>query len=717
MSIRAKILGLVLLLTAAAVSVLVVVLPARHLESIRADQLDKALGYGRQLSRQLEGVVAFDDPETAREVLDGLSRDDEVAAAGVYHQDGRLIQARGEVELEQLSADPARIAVRRNADGLLVVAPIRAREGARGWLVLRLSGERQHAARSQVLRVTALTLGLALALAVAGAFVLAGPIVRRVQAMTRAAEAVAAGDLAADPPKDSDRDELGRLGRAFGHMLAQLRALIDERAEAARTEKERLDKLVDQRTAELAQRQRENQLVLENVSQGVLIAHPDGTLGPEHSHAMVRWFGEVPLGAPFWRYLAAADDDLSFAFELGWDMVKDGFLPTDICLDQLPKTISRDDRSYRLRVTPIAGDAAGRFLLLVEDATDEMARKRAEAESRELTAALGYVSKDRDGFLDFVHEATALVRGITASTSCDPQLKRALHTLKGSAAMFGLDGISATCHELEDRIAETGEPLSRADKVLLETAWGRLGLLTGILDEHASGRIEVERREIGGLIRAIERGDSAARLIARAHGIEMESAQRRLERIATQTRALAAKSGRDGVSVVVDAGPVKIDGEALKGFWTAFPHVVRNAFSHGLEPPEEREAMGKSPSGFIKLSAKLVGDSLLVEASDDGRGIDWERVAKAAAQKGLPHETPADLLNALFADGLSTKASADTMSGRGEGMAAVRAAVEQIGGRVAVQTRASHGTTFEFWFPSQLAAADVGTLFPPAPPS
>ena len=106
MSIRAKILGLVLLLTACAVTVLVVVLPAKHLESIREDQLDKALAHSRQSSRQLEGVVAFDDAETAREVLDGLAKDSEVAAAGVYHQDGRLIQARGEVELDAAFPPP-----------------------------------------------------------------------------------------------------------------------------------------------------------------------------------------------------------------------------------------------------------------------------------------------------------------------------------------------------------------------------------------------------------------------------------------------------------------------------------------------------------------------------------------------------------------------------------------------------------------------------------
>jgi two-component system chemotaxis sensor kinase CheA len=166
--------------------------------------------------------------------------------------------------------------------------------------------------------------------------------------------------------------------------------------------------------------------------------------------------------------------------------------------------------------------------------------------------------------------------------------------------------------------------------------------------------------------------------------------------------------------VRVQDGNLRLDG-ALRQFWTAFSHVVRNAFSHGFEPSEERVALGKPQTPALTISTALSADRFVVEVSDDGRGIDWERVAKVAASRGLETDTEHQRLAALFASGFSTRETADAMSGRGEGMSAVKEAVDALGGEIASHSEQGLGTTFRFTFASRLAdmAERLSTRPPP----
>jgi chemotaxis protein histidine kinase CheA len=125
-------------------------------------------------------------------------------------------------------------------------------------------------------------------------------------------------------------------------------------------------------------------------------------------------------------------------------------------------------------------------------------------------------------------------------------------------------------------------------------------------------------------------------------------------------------------------------------------HVLRNCIDHGLETPEERLALGKAVPAKVSLSTRLDGDRFIVEMSDDGRGIDWQAVAEKAHALGHPASTPGELTEALFLDGLSTRAEASEHSGRGVGLGAVRQACERLGGRVEVQSQPGAGTTFRF---------------------
>jgi two-component system chemotaxis sensor kinase CheA len=139
-------------------------------------------------------------------------------------------------------------------------------------------------------------------------------------------------------------------------------------------------------------------------------------------------------------------------------------------------------------------------------------------------------------------------------------------------------------------------------------------------------------------------------------------------------------------------------------------HLVRNAFSHGVESPEERRAAHKPEEAAIFLRASAVGDSVLIQVGDNGRGIDPQAVARKAAAQGIPVPDNLDhsaLLKILCATGFSTRDDADMAAGRGVGMAVVWDTVRELGGSISLETELGRGTQFTLRLPLTLAIAET----------
>jgi two-component system chemotaxis sensor kinase CheA len=140
-------------------------------------------------------------------------------------------------------------------------------------------------------------------------------------------------------------------------------------------------------------------------------------------------------------------------------------------------------------------------------------------------------------------------------------------------------------------------------------------------------------------------------------------------------------------------------------------HLVRNAISHAIEPSDQRAAAGKPPEGTIRLSATTAGESVVLEITDDGSGIDVHAVAERARARGMSVPDGSidarALLDIICAPGFSTRDEADRGSGRGVGMSVVRRTVEELGGTLGVQTEAGRGTTFQITLPLTLAITDA----------
>src|SRR5437867_3221150 len=130
-------------------------------------------------------------------------------------------------------------------------------------------------------------------------------------------------------------------------------------------------------------------------------------------------------------------------------------------------------------------------------------------------------------------------------------------------------------------------------------------------------------------------------------------------------------------------------------------HIIRNALDHGIESPQERAAARKDAKGRITLTAYQQGNSVVIDVSDDGRGIDPEKIRSAAAQKGLA--VTGDPYELLFVPGFSTASEVSEISGRGVGLDVVKKNIQDLKGSIDVISEVGKGTTFRIMLPITLA--------------
>jgi len=172
---------------------------------------------------------------------------------------------------------------------------------------------------------------------------------------------------------------------------------------------------------------------------------------------------------------------------------------------------------------------------------------------------------------------------------------------------------------------------------------------------------------------------------------------------------LSAKLGKR-VELAISGETTEIDKTVLEKIGDPLVHLVRNSLDHGLEPPDERAAAGKSETGTIRLEAYHQGGDVVVRVEDDGRGIDRDKVLRRAREVGLvrPEEEPSDdvVRNLIFAPGFSTAVAVTDISGRGVGMDVVREGVRSLGGDVSVASTHGRGTCVSLRLPLTLAIID-----------
>jgi two-component system chemotaxis sensor kinase CheA len=208
-----------------------------------------------------------------------------------------------------------------------------------------------------------------------------------------------------------------------------------------------------------------------------------------------------------------------------------------------------------------------------------------------------------------------------------------------------------------------------------------------------------------------EAGSNIARITgelqATVMSIRMLPAKAVFQKFPRLVRDLARSLGKE-VRLVIEGEGTELDKTILEQIGDPLIHVIRNAVDHGLERPEERLKNGKAPCGELKLRASHAAGGVVIEISDDGRGLDAEGLKRKAIERGLVTVEAAAAMSEdaayqlIFLPGLSTAEKVTDVSGRGVGMDVVRSNVQSLQGTVQLHSRRGHGTTLFMKLPASL---------------
>jgi HAMP domain-containing protein/HPt (histidine-containing phosphotransfer) domain-containing protein len=691
LTIYHKLIALIVALMVAVVGSLALYLSSQQIDMLTAELRTKAATYGSVMASQTTSAIAFSDRETAREVLQSIDADGDVASVALHDAAGAALYTRGTGTAGIIGATAAAVPrVIDTASRIVAINPV----------VIELSTDSLRAARSHVRRIALMTGLAALAAGVIAAWLIARQLALRLRAIANIASAVAGGDLTQQPIDDPRRDEIGTLATAFNAMLAQLKQLIAHIQELARKERDRLENLVAQRTAQLDQRTAEMQLVFDQVDQGLLMVDLDGTLATERSAAVERLLGPAPASGLLHDYVRGFAPDSAAWFALQWEALREDVLPPELCLAQLPSRFEIANRHLELAYKLTDTNGQLRVLVVISDVTAQVGRQRAERDERETSFLLSRMLRGRVGFLAFHAEAAQYVAAITDGPRDDAAFRRTVHTLKGISALEGIDSIAEQCHALETAMADGDELATQAAAHAIGDRWELVTHKIAPLIAAASTRLELVPGDLDRIETALRRGAPVDELLAIIDSWRHERIEPRLQRFADDAQLLAARLGKGPIEVTVEVDDdLRLPAERWAGFWNAFVHAIRNAIDHGIETPDERSAAGKPALAQLTLRAARRGDEIAIDIEDGGRGIDWARVTELACARGLPYASQADLVDALFHDGFTTRDTANEISGRGIGLSALQHACIATGGRATITSRDGAGTTLGFRWP------------------
>jgi two-component system chemotaxis sensor kinase CheA len=256
------------------------------------------------------------------------------------------------------------------------------------------------------------------------------------------------------------------------------------------------------------------------------------------------------------------------------------------------------------------------------------------------------------------------------------------------------------------RSAEAGRflrvPADKLDRLI--TLVGELVIAGSASSTLASARGDAGLREaaatVDGLVEEVR--ESAMRL----RMVQVGDTFNRFQRV---VRDVSRELGKD-IALVVTGGETELDKSVVERMNDPLTHIVRNAIDHGIEDREARVRAGKSEGGTLRMHAYHDSGSVVIEVSDDGRGLDRERILNKARERGLvePDEvlTDEETLMLIFEPGFSTAEKVTNLSGRGVGMDVVRRNISELRGTVSLHSEVGKGTTVTIRLPLTLAIID-----------
>jgi len=262
---------------------------------------------------------------------------------------------------------------------------------------------------------------------------------------------------------------------------------------------------------------------------------------------------------------------------------------------------------------------------------------------------------------------------------------------RGKSAVTETSSIRVDINKVDDLINMVGE------LVITQSMLGQLG------EDFDIGKLERLR---GGLVQLERNTRELQESVMRLRMLPISFAFNRFPRM---VHDLSAKLGKK-IELILSGEQTELDKTVMEKIGDPLVHLVRNAIDHGIETPDQRRAAGKPETGVVGLDAYHQGGNIVIEITDDGAGLDRDRIRAKAIDRGMvtvdEELTDDKIYDLLFQPGFSTAESVSDLSGRGVGMDVVRRNIMALGGSVSVTTEMGKGSTFTIRLPLTLAILD-----------
>jgi putative methionine-R-sulfoxide reductase with GAF domain/HPt (histidine-containing phosphotransfer) domain-containing protein len=534
------------------------------------------------------------------------------------------------------------------------------------------------------------------------------------------------GDVKKVSFADSDYEFVSSVARSLVTTIKSIRM-----REVIEEQNRNLEAKVEERTAELRQKNNDIANMMANMHQGLFTITEGGLIHPEYASFLEQIFETDRIAD---RNFA----DLLFSnTKAGSDSVDQNITGVDAIVgeDEMMYDFNShclltemiigldDDREKILELDwdPIISEAGevDKLMVTVRDVTELKALEaEAEGQKRELAIIGEILAVDAAKFSDFLSSAEefyAECRQLIETNSekdldVIASLFRAMHTVKGNARTYGLSQITDVVHEVESTYddlrknedvqwdsAKLLEELSGAEDITGKYSYvfkDKLGR-----DGEAASGISLDPVRVSGWLDNIKSltqeglSSDVKGVVSEAYSMLMSMEAQPLDEVIADViesaNSLADQLGKGKPNIEIDNAGILVKSDAHTTLNNIFMHVFRNAMDHGIEGIDERKEQGKGESGTISLNVSYDGDLANLAVRDDGRGIAISRIYKMAIEKGIyqesdPKPSATDIANLIFSSGFSTADEVTDVSGRGVGMDAVKGFLEKEGGSINV---------------------------------
>ena len=461
------------------------------------------------------------------------------------------------------------------------------------------------------------------------------------------------------------------------------------------------------------------------LSEGLFFFDRDGTMATERSQALSRIIpgsdGVKTLQGFVTKYSSVSEANVKACLKLLWNVDGDDFLSEfDSTISFLPRTLTIDGTHIiSLEYRPLYGSSGQleKVVVVSADVTERLKNEREAVVQAERVRKISRVAAGVESYLSFFDEAISIFRradGIVSTPTVLAgdliQLRRDLHTLKGSIGTFEFTSLAQEIHDLETLLEEEGASSTKfrphweriKDQWKFETS--DIDTVLGLKENQ--GKLTMAKAKFE---RLTEHAKSAR---DGTLGLLLDDSLRApLKEVFAKYESyldkLTDRRSEKQVRIAYTPDSCELAYSEVQRLDPAFVHIVRNCLDHGIEDKDVRLGARKPATGTIQLACYRKKDnSLHFIVKDDGQGINGDKLADKAAKGGQWTAARAaaasyqEKIELIFVPNLSTKDIVTEISGRGVGMDAVKALLEELGGSISVYSQPGLGTQFEFDVPA-----------------